>query len=134
MKNGLWRVAAGAALIIVASIAFYLLGVYAGVNRVNPEAGVAADPRHTVSAAESLRHFREFHFSADLARCVKLSKAQKEYVFSATMTDYQSQSYLLEMASTPDEIECQDGARRFCESHYPGDCLAVPGEVEGHLN
>jgi len=128
MKNALWRMAAGAALVIVG------LGIYAGVNRANHQPDVAADPRYTVSTAEFLRHMREFHFAADLASCVKLSRAQKEYVFSATMTDYQSQSYLFGIASTPDEMECQQGARRFCESHYPGDCLAVAGEVEGHLN
>jgi len=123
MKTALMWMAAGAALVIVGLV------IYAGVNR---KARVAADAEYySVSTAEFLRQQKEIYFAGDLADCVKLSRAQKEHVWSEAMTDYQRQSYLFAIA-TPDQRDCQDRARRFCESHYPGDCLAVAGEVRGH--
>lgn len=59
----------------------------------------------------------------------EISDAQRKYV--TTLDEYHAQRYLFAMAMDADASRCAEQTIRGCESLYPGQCIAEPGEVEG---
>src|SRR5450755_697517 len=100
-------------------------------------AGCAAAPiaRTTDEIFADIRHHQaEIHLFGGLADCLHpgLNEAQKEYVLSGnrkgTINYYQMQHYVMSLATTAKEADCQLRAVRICERISPGECIAPPDE------
>jgi hypothetical protein len=93
-------------------------------------------PRETGEqiVAEIGRFQHELQFTDDLTKCLHppLTMKQREYVFSENRTLHEAQHYIYSLASLDDEA-CLTRERQWCEQHYPGECLAQPGEQDGKL-
>jgi len=93
-------------------------------------------PRETGEqiVAEIGRFQHELQFTDDLTKCLHppLTMKQREYVFSENRTLHEAQHYIYSLARLDDEA-CLARERQWCEQHYPGECLAQPGEHDGKL-
>jgi hypothetical protein len=58
----------------------------------------------------------------------QLSDEQKDYV--ETLTEYSAQHYLLAVGEI-DSSGCKLRYLNACERVYPGQCVSVPGEING---
>lgn len=110
-------------------LAVILIAVLAAVSLIP---ATPKEPDHSVDRAviELKRVMAEdFLIGAVLRDCLAepLSSAQKEYL--THRSEYENQTYIFALA----DAACQQRHARFCEKHYPAQCLAVPGEVRGKL-
>jgi PST family polysaccharide transporter len=81
------------------------------------------------ASTEILRVIAENRLIAMQMKCLEepLSDAQKNYLL-ASRSEYVIQSYLSALGAG---AECQKRALRVCERTDPGQCVAVPGELNG---
>lgn len=95
-------------------------------------AGCNAQPQ-AKTEAEIMAEFRRTLAQTTLIReqriCLEKEQGHKLTVAQLKVLEGKSEYQMQRFFSAQISVECEVRALNFCESHYPGDCLAIPGDT-----
>lgn len=94
--------------------------------------GCSAQPQAKTEAeimAEFTRTLARTTLIREQRICLEKEQGHKLTVAQLKVLERKSEYQMQRFFSVQISADCEEEALKFCESHYPGDCVAIPGDT-----